>query len=458
MHRESQMKLIISSHNLPEETPEEKEARVYRDQRDNDGLGVDHLKQPFSPVYTTNSLKNKVIKLLEKFHDFAKQNNINYVAGPELTLGIMKNKQLIPWMDGLNIWVSESDLEVIYDEMMSQDKKWCVKRLSNRELGISFMENECTWPYLLVSTYNISELKVYVIYRGLHETKEVAIGFMADFFPTRITSIHGIHIRIAKSPEKMLETIFGDWKNTCRSSSYDYRRLQRNPVIHEIPCGNIITVKEDLFDNTWVINLTRRRDRMFVTRKRLEALDIHAKRWDAVDAQELPFKTVYSQMDGMKRKNGEVACYLSHYSLWEYLYKINVPYALIFEDDILFPPDVSKENILKVTSESPGFDMILLGHDYDNRVPFSEPASQTGTGLYLHAYIVSRPGLKSLIEYLKPKYMTAIDLVTRDFCINNMCFLAHSATPVISTRGEGLVYQDDALGSDIRQRGTVIGA
>lgn len=105
---------------------------------------------------------------------------------------------------------------------------------------------------------------------------------------------------------------------------------------------------------------------------------------------------------------GEVACYLSHYSLWQQLIEEQMPYLMVFEDDIYF--SASAKILLNNVDWLPdGFDLIKLETMYE------DVRISSGTNLqFLHklcrmksqhlgtaGYIISYDGAKKIIDMVK---------------------------------------------------------
>jgi glycosyl transferase family 25 len=224
---------------------------------------------------------------------------------------------------------------------------------------------------------------------------------------------------------------------------------------YKIKCSSISDVKDDVFKNTWVINLKRRSDRWDLSNSRLNSIGIYPKRFNAVDAKNKNIINLYNTIDHPKRTINEVACYLSHKKLWRRIYELNLPYALIFEDDVFIGDKINKTSIMDAVKNSIGFNIIFLGHCHGNILNFSFPETKVGSALCLNAYIVSRTGVEKLLQQ-DDDFSKPIDHFTRDLCKDNLCFLSKT-THTPGMYGQGIIKQDDVnLKSNLRDRSKLI--
>ena len=102
--------------------------------------------------------------------------------------------------------------------------------------------------------------------------------------------------------------------------------------------------KDSIFDNVFVINLENRPDRWNTTQERLKSIGINnAKKWVATQGD--PQLKMRASLSEEQMSKNEYACYMSHRRLWEHIYKSKIPYAIIFEDDIVFEKSITKQSI-----------------------------------------------------------------------------------------------------------------
>lgn len=265
-------------------------------------------------------------------------------------------------------------------------------------------------------------------------------------------------------PEKLLSIIYPyDWTNLCKSMELD-KMTNKKYNIFTSSWNQMISPPsaKDLFDNTWVINLNKREDRWKSTQERLSKINIHPKRWDAIDATTKVTRNIYKEVFNKESSDHltlrELACYLSHYSLWIELRNKKVPYALILEDDIILPDITGVIDFQKVLDHSLGFEILFFGHCLPltgHKRRFYDKYSERGSALCLHAYAVSAHGLDNLIKYVNENdVVRQVDIVTRNFCADRLCFLSQSKKSTDDPKfwGEGIIVQDrQSLGSDIGQ-------
>ncbi|MGM8909580.1 glycosyltransferase family 25 protein [Psychrobacter sp. 1U1] len=102
---------------------------------------------------------------------------------------------------------------------------------------------------------------------------------------------------------------------------------------------------------------------------------------------------------------GEVACYLSHYCLWEQVVKHEMPYLMVFEDDVYFSKEAN--DLLNSSEWLPSeFDVIKL-ETMHGRVLVNKGTNLTSdhklcrmksSHMGMAGYIVSRKGAQKLVK------------------------------------------------------------
>ena len=201
-------------------------------------------------------------------------------------------------------------------------------------------------------------------------------------------------------------------------------------------------------ENTWLINLDRHSERLNYTSKRLSRVIIFPERWTATDAKSPDFIRFYNQMPFPKRSIGEVACYMSHKTLWKHIYDSNAPYGIIFEDDVILPKGVDKYEIIKRIKDSPDFNVIYLGHCYSTKVEI--PYTKRGAALCLHAYVISRNCIENLLK--SDDFSLPIDVIIKNLCEEELCYLSNYTENDVENPGafgEGIIHQDKNLESSL---------
>lgn len=117
--------------------------------------------------------------------------------------------------------------------------------------------------------------------------------------------------------------------------------------------------KEILFENSFVINLASRTDRMQKTSDRLNAVSIPFTRIEAVDGDTL---NIVENLEERYSKGAE-AVIQTTINILSLAISQNLPRVFIFEDDIMFNLDFEKYlDSVKLPTE---FDMFYLGHESD---------------------------------------------------------------------------------------------
>jgi len=103
-------------------------------------------------------------------------------------------------------------------------------------------------------------------------------------------------------------------------------------------------------------------------------------------------------------------------------------------------------DIEKAFQESEGFNILFLGYCGHLR-SFSKPAVRIGGAACLHAYIVSRVGLKKLIE-LPLDQNKPVDLKTKQFCEDELCFVSATRDSP-GYHSHGIIHQDEETESNL---------
>jgi len=373
-------------------------------------------KQPFDTAWNTHD-----IKILQKIKID------NYFIYDETLLGLLKLDKFIPWNKNITI---------------------AIPTTTSSSTGTKIKN---------ISTVNYEIVNDKVIIRDKFKNKDVEVD-KSIIFPLKNKN----NISYPNKPEELLSIIYPyDWNNLCKSMELD-KITNKKYNIFTTSWNQMLNKPsaQDLFDNTWVINLTKREDRWKSTQERLGKINIHPKRWNAIDATTNVTRNIYKEVFEKESSDHltlrELACYLSHYSLWVELLDKKVPYALILEDDIILPDITGTIEFQKILDHSLGFEILFFGHCLPLtgvKRRFYDKYSERGSALCLHAYAVSLYGLENLIKYVNSNdVVRQVDIVTRNFCADRLCFLSQSKKSTDDTKfwGEGIIVQDrQSLGSDI---------
>lgn len=420
--------------------------------------------QPFKSVWS----EDEKVELLDMFtisQKIAKSVGIDMIATYGTLLGAIRHQGIIPWDDDVDVVININEREKILSmkDVFNRNNieifEYSSSMLKLFPLNKSSIPGcKWAWPFIDIFFYEEKGDTVILYEQGSSGcfskiadlVKKSDVVKKSDFFPLRETSFESIPVKIPFNPEKILEKFYGKtWETVCVSSTYNHREEKWLRGKKTVPCQSIENVADDIFKNAWVINLERNPERWRKTSDRLANIGIKPKRWNAIDNKSPEFRNFYGSLK-TGRTPGEVACYMSHMKLWEHLYETGKPYAIIFEDDIIFPESVDLTYIKKVIDDSKGFNVLLLGHcGASASVESNKATSNVGTGQCSHAYVVSRKGLASLLKE-HHDFTIPIDKVTEKFCKNNLCYNAsHVNNELENTFGNGAILQDESSGSDI---------
>jgi hypothetical protein len=419
--------------------------------------------QPFENVWSnTNkyglSYKNVMENMLMTISEKLQQNNIEIIPVYGTLLGMVRhNGTMIPWDDDVDICVRKDYFKNILELKdyfaskgigIAEVNGWGSYFLKFYDLTEPLIENrKWSWPFIDVFSWEQKGDKILISDAGKPYINEIN---RTDFFPLKSNKFNNIILSLPKNPDKFLSLIYGkDWDTVCVSTLYNHRKEHPFKKSFSVKCTELTKKIEinNLFKNVWVINLKSRPDRWNQSKERLELIGINPNRWDAIDATSDEFLDFYNNIPSPKRSKGEVACYMSHLSLWKYLYNNNIDFALIFEDDLILT-NINKDDIRNHVEKSLGFNIIYLGHCFSSEPLFSTPMTKIGTAQCLHSYVVSKHGLEKLLN-LNINYGIPIDKITEDFCKQNVCYIAHHKQINKNTFGHGIVHQDMELGSNI---------
>jgi glycosyl transferase family 25 len=153
---------------------------------------------------------------------------------------------------------------------------------------------------------------------------------------------------------------------------------------------------------TYYINLEHRKDRKKNTLRELKSFGIHNP----------------NKFDAIKEDIGAIGCSKSHLEVLKIARKKNLPYVLIFEDDVKFlNPNVTNKTLNNVLNSGIDWDVIILGgNNYQPYTKINEDCVKVNNCQTTTAYLVKQSyydtlinnwedGLSKLIETKdEPKY------------------------------------------------------
>jgi collagen beta-1,O-galactosyltransferase len=174
--------------------------------------------------------------------------------------------------------------------------------------------------------------------------------------------------------------------------------------------------KESLnFDNIYIINLLRRKERRDRMTKSLEILGLKAEFWAASDGKELTTETLDKMgisflpeyLDPYHKRPttmGEVGCFLSHYYIWKDMIDRNFSRVIILEDDVRFGRSFKsqvKTALRQLNLDDGSVDLIYLGRKKQStkqEVFRSENFVEPEYSYWTIGYILTRSGAEKLIQ------------------------------------------------------------
>ncbi len=232
------------------------------------------------------------------------------------------------------------------------------------------------------------------------------------------------------------------------ANAYRHSRLNNNhaKIENYTPDPGSNFVNDFFKGQVYVINLASRTDRMENTHATLARKGIMYTRIDAIDKSQLPLTTRGTLRDS------EVACYLSHCKAYEaFLASNRSSWCLIFEDDIYIPSNVDQstfyETMKSVLKLDKNAEIIQFGTCGNSPLlQHCDLCVYKGTRMCAHAYAI-RGSCAAKILKTRDRIPGAIDNFRK---FNTFVVYGRkSKEDKRATRGHGIVYQVNNLGSDI---------
>ena len=148
-------------------------------------------------------------------------------------------------------------------------------------------------------------------------------------------------------------------------------------------------------DKIYIINLKKNKDRWDAISKAAKNANVPITRFNAIYEKELPpnhpdIKKYFATNHELSPR--QIGCALSHIKIWEDAVKNNYENILIFEDDVIIPPDFLAK-LEPVVNELPDdWNMLLLGLNNIKATKYSKhlikPHNKDGNW-EMHAYIIN---------------------------------------------------------------------
>lgn len=146
-------------------------------------------------------------------------------------------------------------------------------------------------------------------------------------------------------------------------------------------------------NNTFLINLDRRPDKLEESAKQLTQVGLEFTRIAAIDGKDLPSNELTGPQQG---------CFLSHKMAWQRIIQDGLSYALIFEDDICFSDDFNKRfSCILNRLENMNWEHFHLGPvTYDHFIsPIDDLIAKiVGSFWGAHGYLLTNKGAHILVS------------------------------------------------------------
>lgn len=224
---------------------------------------------------------------------------------------------------------------------------------------------------------------------------------------------------------------------------------------------------EDVLNGAcFVVNLDRAINRWPIIKERVENAGFKPERFPAIDGSKGHCKKQWLDF-GTRRdaeyifdSDGQAGCGLSHANIWDHIVKNNIPFASVFEDDVLFHKDWKTLSPLFYQHTDKNIDIVHYGCQGTGG-----PASPLVTSVPVfctHAYLITLEGAKKMVNTVRESNRVCmidcfiIELMKiRDTCPftwqswNATSYGDPARHSSLEYRNDGLVYQDDIFESNI---------
>lgn len=415
-----------------------------------------HIQQPFRNVWEDTNrygkkYKDIILQMIVDMNKIFEKHNIHYFFMFGNLIGVARHGGLIPWDDDVDIVVSKSAYDMLMKlkpefekvgigiEKMNMVAVEVIKLYALSEKSIMPLVWKFSWPFIDVfyyidkgDTIDISSTESINMYNFKKE----------DIFPLKTFNLYDVPVSIPNNPKNILDKEYPGWDKKAYSSPF--RHIDHTTINNQkkIPISQIQNIDEKIFTSVWIIS-TNKEKREKVQNK-LFSIGISSRVWTGVSPESQAFLDVYEEINNSNVSKEELASLLSHYSLWKHLQEQGYPYAIIFENDITFSPNITKELLLTELNDSAGFVLLFLGHSKEKLV--KRPSTYLGHANGRHAYAVSQTGISQLCE-LGNKVISNINDMTNNICKTELCFLSHTDTEKGTNKGGGIFFKQRSIGS-----------
>ena len=205
--------------------------------------------------------------------------------------------------------------------------------------------------------------------------------------------------------------------------------------------------------NSVVISLTNEYQRRQHINTLFKEYELDFEYFNAINKQQVidTLEKYHLSVTDEKLSQGEVACYLSHYCLWQRVVEEELPYLMIFEDDIYFSKS-AKILLTQLEWLPRKFDVIKLETVYD-RVIINKGAplilghmlcQMQSRHMGMGGYIISQQGAKKLLAMtIELGIDRPVDHLIFDRLIGQKNSSVHQVFPAICI--QDIVYNKDSV-------------
>lgn len=215
----------------------------------------------------------------------------------------------------------------------------------------------------------------------------------------------------------------------------------------------------------FVINLDRCQERWPIMKSRVEAAGFMPERITAIDGLDGNCRALWKDfMDGRPYEylfdsDGQSACSLSHVYLWQMMVEKSIPFASVFEDDVMFHKDW--QTLAPTYYEQTDHTRDIIYYGSQGAGTPNEPMITRKSVFCTHAYIITQDGARRMLEHIRNKNrlftidcMIIHEMDRPSCCFTWQCWNATmypdpARETTLRPRNDGLVYQDADFVSNI---------
>jgi glycosyl transferase family 25 len=156
---------------------------------------------------------------------------------------------------------------------------------------------------------------------------------------------------------------------------------------------------------------------------------------------------------------GEVACYLSHYCLWQKVIEYNLPYLMVFEDDIYFSK--SGKTLLNNFAWLPNDFVVIKLETMHGRVMINKGINimldhklchMKSSHMGMAGYIISQRGAKKLVEMIQELGVDRpVDHIMFDKLIEQKASKVYQVSPALCIQDKIYNEQSTRFGSCLEE-------